>query len=1408
MKTAVVTPLETRILLIADDSFFLNKLKQSLENLVSDVQVLQDTQKAIAYLKTTDLDIIVMDVASHYAIELIQSLKKNTATKNIPIITVGNQEQEGQLEIALQYGANDILSAPFLPIELQQRINFQHQFLKLKRDDVESLQTDKDYFLAVDILNEGHMVQNLDDIIISANKAAGTILKYEVNDLVGKSMDSSYFRVAHENGTAFTNDEYPWAIAKKTGTKVTDMVMNVLNGNGKKTTLTVNAAPILSKGETLTGTVITFQDITPIKLAEKQYKSFFKENIMPLYWLEMTNPIPTSLPIKEQVKALFREAIIKDLSMPMVPLYEFEKPEDIIGKPMTNAFSPESVKPGSPIFSFFETMFDNGYVAKDVERFGKNQNNVEKCFLNNATAIIENDHITRIFGSQIDVTKEKITQKSIKESEGFLRAIVENSMNAIMVADDMGNYISANKAAADLFGYSIEELTQMNVTQLKSVNDDVPERYNEYVQKGREVGEWSFLDANNKPKTVQYHAIRVRENFNLSILSDISDKKSVEDALRTSESKFRTLANTAQMGISIITSHNGLRFEYVNKTWEKITGYSQEEAIGLEPTILVHKEYADLTVKRAQERLQGKTPPDKYEMKIVTKSKEIKWVEVRSNLVVFEDQAALLTTSLDITDRKALEQQQLYFKNFMNTSTDLVSYWKMPAGLKTDLPIKKQIDLIYEATLVDCNHALLNFTNQQEKETIIGSKYIDFIREKSIDDQLRSFIENKYKLNNYEATHVLNDGSRKYALGNWYGVIEEGQLTYLWTTSKDHTERKNAELALIASEEKFRNLANTAQVAIAIFSFDQEFGVAYVNTFWEEITEYGEEESLLMNPMHIVHDDDKERVKQIAFKRMKGEAVDPKYEFRLVTKTGKIKWMELYAKIIEFNGKPATLTTAIDISERKEFEKKQLYFSQFMNTSSEVVSYWEVPRGVKSDIALQKQIDLLYNSVCLDCNNAVVKLFEREHKSEVIGKKYIDFVQEKTYDGVYNTFIKNGYKLSNFEAYQILDNGKMKFTLENWHGVFEDNYLKYIWATSTDITERKLAELKLKESETKFYNAFNSSPVALAVVNIKNGERLEVNTEFCSLFGFTHDEAMSLDLEDNALAVDESKLKEALLIANEKGELEDYPLDMRDAAGNIKHILISATNTFLADRDIFIVSYMDMTSIVEAEEKLKKAETQIFQSMVQAEEKERARYAKELHDGLGPILSTSMIYLHTLLKEKDRQKQEGYINRTYTLLEDAMQSIREISSNLSPDILKKYGLVHAVRSFIERLQEVSNVEFKISSNLKNILPDIVGFTLYRTLTELINNSIKHAEASQISIVFEENKQQIKITFADNGKGFDYEKIKKANTGFGLLNLETRIHKIGGKYNFTSSNDSGTKVNIKIQKTEHGSFSYN
>lgn len=172
-------------------------------------------------------------------------------------------------------------------------------------------------------------------------------------------------------------------------------------------------------------------------------------------------------------------------------------------------------------------------------------------------------------------------KKALKESEEKVNAIFESSLNSIIIADDLGNYNFVNLAAANMFGYSEEQLRKMNVAQIRtSMPDNAEEQYRQYLEKGKEIGEFDFIKPDGTHRTAQYHAVRVKDNFNLSILTDITERKSAEIALKASEQKYKNITeNIPGLVLRIQLNADGTeKFHYLSKSVENLFEISHDEA--------------------------------------------------------------------------------------------------------------------------------------------------------------------------------------------------------------------------------------------------------------------------------------------------------------------------------------------------------------------------------------------------------------------------------------------------------------------------------------------------------------------------------------------------------------------------------------------------------------------------------------------------------------------------------------------------------------------------------------------------------------------------------------------------------------------------------------------------------------
>jgi len=205
----------------------------------------------------------------------------------------------------------------------------------------------------------------------------------------------------------------------------------------------------------------------------------------------------------------------------------------------------------------------------------------------------------------------------------------------------------------------------------------------------------------------------------------------------------------------------------------------------------------------------------------------------------------------------------------------------------------------------------------------------------------------------------------------------------------------------------------------------------------------------------------------------------------------------------------------------------------------------------------------------------------------------------------------------------------------------------------------------------------------------------------------------------------------------------------------------------------------------------------ILTAMLDGQEQERGRLARDLHDGLGGLLSTTKISLSQLTNKVDSPMKND-MQKSLLQLDTAVQELRRVAHNLMPDLLNRYGLEEALQDYAVRM---SNVQLDIDVQFlhySNQLTKDEQLLVYRVIQELVNNAIKHADPKQIIIQIVEEADYYTITVEDDGKGFDIDQVK-GNHSAGLHNIQSRIDFLKGKFTIQSEKDVGTSVEIIFPK---------
>jgi len=212
-----------------------------------------------------------------------------------------------------------------------------------------------------------------------------------------------------------------------------------------------------------------------------------------------------------------------------------------------------------------------------------------------------------------------------------------------------------------------------------------------------------------------------------------------------------------------------------------------------------------------------------------------------------------------------------------------------------------------------------------------------------------------------------------------------------------------------------------------------------------------------------------------------------------------------------------------------------------------------------------------------------------------------------------------------------------------------------------------------------------------------------------------------------------------------------------------------------------------------------RAEKRVITAIINTEENERKRFAKDLHDGLGPLMSTIKMSLSALGGRIKDPHGTVILNNTSHLINEAINTLKDISNNLSPHVLSNFGLSSALSAFTTKINQTKAIQIDFKSNMDNQRIDTEKeVVVYRAACELISNSIRHSGASRIEIDLNKHEKFITLQFSDNGRGFDTSSVLLEDSkGMGLSNIETRVRSADGVFILESTPGKGTSALIKI-----------
>jgi PAS domain S-box-containing protein len=496
--------------------------------------------------------------------------------------------------------------------------------------------------------------------------------------------------------------------------------------------------------------------------------------------------------------------------------------------------------------------------------------------------------------------------KDLQKWDEKFYSLVENSPEGITVTQD-GIRKFANKRFADMLGYSKEDIVGKPFIDITYPADREAsiDRYQRRIA-GETISsiQSRVIDNEGNIKWIEISGGPIMWEGRpaaLIIVSDVTDKKIIQDMLKESEERYRLLVENAGEGIWVI--HDG-KFVLVNKKATEILGYTEEELLNKQYITLVHPDEKKLQLRNFQARLRGEHVPT-YQTRIFDKKGNIRWVEINGTAITFRGEPGVLSLVTDITERVQNEEK---FKEWQEKYFTLVEQASEGITVSQD-GIRKFANRKYAEIL------------GYSPEELIGKPITDVIYPDDRESSLLRY-QNRLKGETFPTVKVrLVDkaGNIKWVEHSGGLITWEGKPAVLNVTT-DITERKQFEDALIESEKKYFTLIENAIVGIMVA---QDGVRKFVNQKFAEILGYSKDELIGKPFIDTIHPDDREIIILRNEQRLRGEKL-PILRGRLLTKDGTIKWCEFNGIFINWEDRPAALNFITDITEQKRLEDERL----------------------------------------------------------------------------------------------------------------------------------------------------------------------------------------------------------------------------------------------------------------------------------------------------------------------------------------------------------------------------------------------------------------------------------------------------------------------------------------------------
>jgi len=669
--------------------------------------------------------------------------------------------------------------------------------------------------------------------------------------------------------------------------------------------------------------ILVFDDISKRKKWDLKLRE--SEN----RYKELINHMSSGVAVYEAINN-GKDFIFKDFNLAGEKIDNYKK-EELVGKSILKTF------PGVKEFGLFD-------VLQRVWKTGKPEHQPISLYKDNRITGWRENYVYKLPSGEIvavfdNVTERKIADQKLKESEEKFRTIADHSMAGIsIIQDNKIKYI--NQQSLDYLGYSKEEVEKwepgfylnlihpedrensLDITRKNQSGESLSTSHTE-KRALRKDGETIWIETYSR--SINYEGRPAAMNISINITKK---KKAEEDLrklneeleheigartkeLKESEEKFRKITEESLLGILILQDNKVI---YANQEMADLYGYSVEEILNWKPgdhIKVIASDSLEMVMEQAEKRRTfDQNMITHYQIHAKRKDGTLFWVDNMSKTINYEGHPAVLVTQIDITDKiiaeQKLKESEEKFRNIFES---------IPMGMHL-YELDSDENLVFKGANPQADKILKVACNQFVDKTI--EEAFPPLIETDIPERYRRLAKNqgswKWEQVSYEYEKIQ---------GAYEVVAFHTSPNKMVTTFMDISDRIEAAQKLKESEEKFRTIAEQSFMGICILQDNQ---LKYVNEAAAKMFEYTAKEVLKWAKNYmaekVIHPDDLSILRaQREQRRLKGFNFLPYITYRIITKSGKIKWIEQYSKIILYQRKEAELVSFTDITENKEAER-------------------------------------------------------------------------------------------------------------------------------------------------------------------------------------------------------------------------------------------------------------------------------------------------------------------------------------------------------------------------------------------------------------------------------------------------------------------------------------------------------